>query len=284
MVFRSHIFVLEFSLYNSITRITICVTASSTHRNARLFELRYKKVDGPAPGTALNAVSYSVHDISEMLGISTDSVYELLERNKIETFSCDNLKRVEKRIFDRWLRKQVHYRTPEQREKDREAEENTMSLTEMGRLIFLSRNQAYALVKRTPELEIVTIAGRRRVTKDSFEKWYVSQETYRKFEDMTKAEQQQIQKALYEDNTEPDGQLNMGKLLENVLTKKWYSIKEAADILELSESSVKRMIHLEELGAEQFGRAWRISREDIVWFIEQQRSKREEENKNGVNC
>ena len=246
-------------------------------------QTHYKKVDGSAPGGALNAVSYSVHDISKMLGISTDSVYELLERKKIETFSCDNMKRVEKRIFDRWLKRQVHYRTLEQREQDREAEESTMSLPEMGRLIFLSRNQAYALAKRTPELEIITIAGQRRVTKDSFEKWYSSQETSRMFEDMTETEQRQIQKTLQADDPDPVEQLNADEMLGNALKKEWYSIKEVAEVLKLSESSVKRMVYSEKLGAEQFGRSWRISREDIVWFLKQQAAHKEEENENGID-
>lgn len=246
-------------------------------------QTHYKKVDGPTPGAALNAVSYSVHDISKMLGISTDSVYELLERRKIETFSCDNQKRVEKRLFDRWLRRQAHYRTPEQREQDREAEESTMSLPEMGRLIFLSRNQAYALAKRTPELEIISIAGQRRVTKTSFEKWYSSQKKYRKYEDMTEAEQRKILKALQGDNTDPLEQPNTEDLLKKGLKKEWYSIKEAAEMLGLSESSVKRMIYSEELGAEQFGRFWRISREDIVWLLKQQQAKHKEESENGID-
>ena len=247
-------------------------------------QTHYKKVNGPEPGKAMKAVSYSVHDIAKILEISTDSVYELLERHQIETFSCDNIKRVEKRVFYEWLDSQEHYRTPADRERDRDAEENSMTLPEMGRLIFLSRYQVYALVENTPELEIVTIAGRRRVTKASFEKWYSSQDDYRKFEDMTKTEQRRIQESLCTENATPSQRHKTEKLMGAILKKEWYSIKEAAEMLGVSESTVKRLIYSNDLGSKRVGRSWQIYSEDIYWYLQKKQSEKTEENNNGVSC
>lgn len=45
-------------------------------------QTHYRKVNGPPPGEELRKKSYSVKDISNLLGIGIDTVYDLIHREK----------------------------------------------------------------------------------------------------------------------------------------------------------------------------------------------------------
>ena len=240
-------------------------------------QTHYKKIDGPAPGYHLDSISYSIRDISKLLNISTDSVYELLLREELPTFTSQNQKRVRKWNFDEWLSQQTHYRTTEQRKADLKDENASMSLPEMGRLICLDRNQVYYLVKNTPELKTITIGNQRRVTIASFNAWYENQSDYKKFDELSDKEQNEFL-ALHENDS-------LGKQLlrrikeqnEKIFSKDWYSVKDVATILHLSESSVKNLIKEGKLGATLVNHSWRILKQDILWFINPPNIKKEDD-------
>jgi excisionase family DNA binding protein len=53
---------------------------------------------------------------------------------------------------------------------------------------------------------------------------------------------------------------------------KFYTIKEIADALRVSEKSVRRKIESSELRAHKFGRLWRISEQDLKAYFALHRS------------
>ena len=53
---------------------------------------------------------------------------------------------------------------------------------------------------------------------------------------------------------------------------KFYTIKEIADALRVSEKSVRRKIESSELSAHKFGRLWRISEQDLKAYFALHRS------------
>lgn len=55
----------------------------------------------------------------------------------------------------------------------------SMSVPEMQRLLGLGKTDAYWLVKKK-YFETIVIAGKMRIIVDSFEKWYASQNHYKK--------------------------------------------------------------------------------------------------------
>jgi excisionase family DNA binding protein len=62
-----------------------------------------------------------------------------------------------------------------------------MSLPDIARLLDVSRNTVYAILKSKSGrdlLEVITVADRKRVMNESFERWYVRQKEYLKPEDM----------------------------------------------------------------------------------------------------
>lgn len=235
-------------------------------------QVRYKKVDGPEPGEKLRERSFSIAELAALLGIDTDSVYELLQRAPIKTHIVNYQKRVDRKSFENWYKKQEHYRTQEEREQDREAEEASMSLPEMGALIGLDRNQTYALVNDTPELQVIRIGGRRRVVKTSFEEWYANQDTYRKFEELSPKEQMgminhcddaSLKKKLIRAFEKAD-------LKERINQRAWYTVNETAELLKTSNTSVFRMIRSGAISATQDGKVWKIGKDEILWLLFQE--------------
>ena len=73
-------------------------------------QVRYRKVNGEEPGSELKAWSYSIQDISGMLGIHPATVYALISRDRIETVKVDYSTRVPKDVFERWYEGQDRYR------------------------------------------------------------------------------------------------------------------------------------------------------------------------------
>ena len=145
-------------------------------------QIKYRKVDGEEPGRSLREWSYSVRDIAGMLDLEESTVYELIKKEGIATVKVDSWIRIPKEEFDRWYAGQGKYRTEEDREHDRSIEEATITMPEMAMLLGISRKKVYEILKSVKYghfFEFVTIAERRRITKESFEHFLKEQDEYR---------------------------------------------------------------------------------------------------------
>lgn len=133
-------------------------------------QTHYRKVTGEEPGARLKTESYGIKDIADMLGITTSSVYDLLQQTGLETVTVHYRLRVPRKAFDQWYRHQDHYRNAKDRERDRPLEEKSMTVPEMGRLLGLDRREAWKLHYRIKDqLMTIRVANRPRVTRESFE-------------------------------------------------------------------------------------------------------------------
>ena len=65
-------------------------------------QIKYHKVTGEEPGKELKERSYSIRDIADRLELSESTVYELIQREHIETIMVDYWKRVPKETFKKW--------------------------------------------------------------------------------------------------------------------------------------------------------------------------------------
>ena len=129
----------------------------------------YHKVNGEAPGKELRLRSYSPKEIQEMLGTDNATIYEILKKNNIETVTVNERLRVPTDAFWDWYHSQSRYRTQEDRKKDAAAEAASLSMPEMARLLDVPRSTVYGILsskKYAPLLDVIVIAGRRRVTRD----------------------------------------------------------------------------------------------------------------------
>ena len=90
--------------------------------------------------------------------------------------------RVPKESFNRWYYRQDHYLTQEDRERQAEIEAGTISMPQMAVLLGVRREQIYYILDTSRYrhfFEITKLAGRRRVSKESFERFLHGQEHYR---------------------------------------------------------------------------------------------------------
>ena len=149
-------------------------------------QARYHKITGEPPGKLLREESYSVREIAEILQINEMHAYEVLKDAGIRPVLVDGWQRFRRVDFETWYAGQTHYRNEADRQRDAEAEEASMSMPDMARLLDVPRQTVYKIMRshRGREiLDVVIIANQKRITKESFERWYQGQTKYLKPED-----------------------------------------------------------------------------------------------------
>ena len=145
-------------------------------------QLKYKKVTGEEPGEKIREWTYSIKDISQMLGIVEAGVYDLIKRESIETVVIDDRMRIPKKVFRKWYAGQRHYRTKEDRQADANIEEATLSFPQVAALLGVPRDKVYSILRNNRYqhyFEIIVVADRRRVTKESFAAFLAGQDQYK---------------------------------------------------------------------------------------------------------
>lgn len=234
-------------------------------------QIKHKKVNGPPPGAELKERSYSPQELAELLQVDDAEVYAFIHKDKIPTFLVDTWMRVSKEDFEKWYASQSKYRIPKDRERDKPLEEATISMPEAARELGITRSNMYSILKAKKnrgKFEIVIIADRKRITKESFEAWYECQDSYLKFCDWPKEEQEAFLRRKKKAKT---------KRLIIDPGKASYSPQEAAIMMSLSPREVYAMIRDGQLEAASFGGKYRIRRENIEWWIEQHKKRTETE-------
>ena len=149
-------------------------------------QIRYHKITGEKPGQKVSETSYSAQDISELLGISEDTAYTLIKANHLATKTVNYRMRVPKDLFDQWYSHQTRYLTKEDREKNAELFESSISMPQMGRLLGIGRHNVYSILRSKTfggQFEFVVVAGKKRITKTSFNNFLKSQSKYHLAED-----------------------------------------------------------------------------------------------------
>lgn len=144
-------------------------------------QIRYHKITGEEPGRKVKEVSYSAQDISELLGISEDRAYALIKENHLATETVNYRMRVPKALFDQFYSRQTRYLTKEDRERNAELFETTITMPQMARLLGISRHTVYSILNSKTfggQLEIIVVGGKKRITKNSFNEFLKSQNKY----------------------------------------------------------------------------------------------------------
>ena len=232
-------------------------------------QIKWHKVDGDPPGQELKSYSYSIREFGELLGVDDSVAYDIVKRCRIETFTVGSWKRIRKDVFEAWYNSQSRYRTPEDRERDAGREEATMTMPEMARLLMISRKEVYNLLaspQNAGVFEYEVIADRKRITKESFARWYAGQDKYCTFEDLPPEEQARIEKIKQE------AAMPRLKVADD---KPSYDLQEVAILLNMSYRDVSALIRDGYLEAKQFGKKKYVLRDELQWFLLQQKLNRE---------
>lgn len=234
-------------------------------------QVKYKKIDGSPPGEELRASSYSVRELSELLATDENNIYTLLKSKELPSIKVDYWMRIPKDAFEKWYASQNRFRTPVDRERDRETEGNSMTMPEAARLLGISRSEMYRILKAKENrkvFRIVVIAGRKRIMKDSFETWYAGQKTYIK---RSEAPPPPLPKP------KPKKPRPVPKVQDIDPGKSAYSPSEAAVLLDLTVNDTYDLIRSGDLPADLFAGKYRISRYDISWWLDRKKTNKEKE-------
>ena len=228
-------------------------------------QIKHVKVGGPPPGEELRAYSYSVRDVAQMLSIDESSVYCLIKRDRIPTFKVETWTRIRKKDFDKWYAAQNKHRTQEDREKDAQMEAETLTMPEMARELYITRKDVYNILAKKENqdiFEIVVIADKKRITRESFERWYAGQSKYRKLSDRTPEELYEIRIAEKKKET---------PRLEVDPDKPSYNVRETAVLMDITPDEVRQLIRDGKLAAKKYGATYIVRREKDEWWLEQQK-------------
>lgn len=234
-------------------------------------QIKYKKANGLPPGEKLIEYSYSVPDIAALLGINEQSVYDRIHSGLLETFLVDSWIRVTKESFDRWYQSQDKFRTPKDRLRDAEIEAATISMPDMARLLGTHRNNVYSILSKHRDcFEFVTVAEQKRVTKESFEKWYCSQTKYHKVivELAANVQETADYSEIPSDSNSEDLEVQTQTEPEPILDKSYYTVDEIQQILRLHKNSAYSLIKKNEFKVIRAGKSFLIPKATFADWLQ----------------
>lgn len=191
----------------------------------------------------------SVAEMGKMLGLGKTEPYWLVHKNCFETILVNGKMRVVIESFEKWYASQNKHRTQEDREKDAALEAETLTMPEMAKELYIERDEVYNILERKENrdaFDFVIIADKKRITRESFERWYAGQSKYRKLSDRTPEELEEIRMA--EKKKE-------APRLEVDPDKPSYNVRETAVLMDLTPDEVRRLIREGKLAAKKYGPA-----------------------------
>lgn len=245
-------------------------------------QVKYRKVTGEEPGRELKEWSFSIRDLSELLEIEESVVYDLIKREGLETVIVDYWKRIPKKSFWEWYRSQDKYQTKEDRKANQELYNATISMPEMARLLGVRRSTVYALLKSAKYgscFDTILVAGQKRITKESFQKFLDSQEKYKldasnDYEELALEENIALadfrrKKLLQTGDRRSNGNLN------------YLTADEAAMMAHISRSMIACLYLRGEFPVVHIGSRVRIKRKEFEAWLDKRKGRR---GKDGFDC
>ena len=129
--------------------------------------------------------SMSVREMRRLLGLGKTEAYWLVKKNYFDTVIIAGKMRVMIESFENWYANQFKYQKVDGTPPGEELKKSTLSVEELGNLLGMAEATAYELIAKG-HFEVIEVLGKRRITKESFERWYSSQSFYRTVEDQEK--------------------------------------------------------------------------------------------------
>lgn len=139
-----------------------------------------------------------------------------------------------------------------------------MTMPQMARLLGITRNEVYSIIGRKTNqgiFDIIVVADKKRISLESFEKWYQSQERYQKVTKKTSGLQNDLEKV---DDSERTALLSSDRTS--------FTAREAALLIGVSQRDIYlyRMIEDELLDSFTVGKMIRIRRSALEWWLSPQ--------------
>ena len=164
-----------------------------------------------------------------MLAISEATAYEIIKREDLPTVKVDYWRRVPKEAFDQWCRSQ-QIRTTGDREKDSEAEEESITMPEMARILGITRARVYAILKNDKYshfFEFTEVAGRKQILRKSFDAFLDPEKYYL---------QMGAEKGKLANHPEAKTDCRWGKVLRDIGNRNYLTIEEAGILADVTKT------------------------------------------------
>lgn len=131
--------------------------------------------------------SFSIPEIRQMLGIGKTESYWILKHKGLKTFTLCGRLRIRKSDFWEWYNSQTRYSIVNGSPPGKFFKEISYSVKELMELLAVSKDTIYTLLKKNV-FETIKVDNCTRITKESFERWYSTQERFRTPEDRAEDE------------------------------------------------------------------------------------------------
>ena len=236
-------------------------------------QVKYRKVTGEEPGLELKESSLSPGDIADLLGVTTDTAYSIIRKNKLETVIVDYWKRVPKEVFWDWYYSQSRYRTKEDRERDAAVEAETLTMPEMAGLLGVTRQEIYSILRNEKYMhyfKFVMIADRKRIFRKGFEEFLAGQDQYQLKSSVGITGSVIAGVSELNDKATACGS---GTEKKTISEKKYLTREEAAELAGVSKGAISKWYQEGEIPVIIIGKGIRITLKEFEQWL----SKRKEE-------
>ena len=123
----------------------------------------------------------NVPEMGKLLGLKKTDRYWLVHKNVFESKEIAGKMRINIASFEKWYANQIKYHKVTGEELGKELKAWSYSVPEMARLLGLTRSQVYQIL-RNPKyshfFETIVIAEKKRITKESFQKFLEGQDLF----------------------------------------------------------------------------------------------------------
>lgn len=125
-----------------------------------------------------NHKTMTIPEMGRILGVGRTSAYRIAEKQDIKSYLVFGEVRIDVESFEEWYAQQFHFKKVNG-EKPGLKYGDTMDTVDIARILGIGKTTAYDLLKRG-DIDYIVVKGKRRVLTESFEKWYSSQNKYKK--------------------------------------------------------------------------------------------------------
>lgn len=126
----------------------------------------------------LDKKSMSVPEMRRMLGLGKTESYWLIKKGWFKTIMLFGKIRVMTDSFEEWYANQFHYKKVDGMPPG-QSWRHTMSIKETADILGIAPTTVYSLLDKDL-FTVLTVSGKKRIDKESFEEWYSSQSHYHK--------------------------------------------------------------------------------------------------------
>ena len=124
----------------------------------------------------MDKISISVPEMRRILGLGKTESYWLIKKGYFKTIMLFGKIRVMTDSFEEWYANKFHYKKTDGTPPGQNWR-HTMSIRETSDILGIAPTTVYSLISKNL-FTVLTISGKKRIEKKSFEEWYANQSKY----------------------------------------------------------------------------------------------------------